>query len=109
VYAYSRIQLTRSFDRKVLLIFSAIVLDALATMWLMLVYGYGEVNPALNWVAENWSPSGMAIAKIAWSLALMSIVMIRKEFHKYIDYLVIGYFILYTFGWASQLIWEVIR
>lgn len=108
MYAYSKIRLRNSFDRKVILIFTAIVLDAVATVWLMCI-GFEEANPVMAWVAKNWDPSGMAIAKILWSLILMSIIMLRQEFRKYIDLLVIGYFILYTGGWWAQFVWEAIR
>ena len=108
MYALSRIRLRNSFDRKVILIFSAIVLDAVATVWLMAI-GFEEANPAMAWIAKQWDPSFMAIFKITWSLILMAAIMLRREFHKYVDFLVIGYFVLYTGGWWAQLIWEVLR
>jgi hypothetical protein len=92
-----------SFDRKVLLIYVAIVLDAVVTVWLM-SQGFGEANPIMNWVVKRWSISGMAIAKILWSLFLMASLLQLKEFKRYIDYLIIGYFLLYAGGWAIQLI-----
>lgn len=107
MYASSRIQLRRSFDRKVILIFSAIVLDAVATVWLMCI-GFEEANPAMAWVAKHWDPSGMAITKILWSLVLMSIITVRQEFRKYINLLVIGYFMLYAGGSVLPFIWEAI-
>jgi len=100
------IPLRKSFDRKVLLIFIAITTDAVITVWLM-TQGFGEVNPIMNWVAENWSVSGMAIAKILWSLVLIAFILRWKEFRKYIDYLIFGYFLLYVGGWLVQLIMEV--
>jgi hypothetical protein len=103
----SQIQLANSFDRKVLLIYTAIVLDAVATVWLI-TQGFGEANPVMNWVIKHWSISGMAIAKILWSLFLMGFVLRWKEFKRYIDYLIIGYFLLYVGGWLIQLIMETI-
>ena len=97
--------LESSFSRKVLLIFTAIVLDAVATVWLM-AQGFGEVNPIMNWVIAHWSISGMAIVKILWSLVLMAFILQWEEFKKYIDYLIIAYFLLYTGGWAVQFIME---
>ena len=108
MYASSRIQLRRSFDRKIILIFTAIVLDAVSTTWLM-YQGYGEANPIMNLVAKQWSPAGMAITKIIWSLALLSVILNYREFHKYVNHLIIGYFVLYAGGWSAQFIWEVMR
>ena len=108
MYAYSRIQLRNSFDRKVILIWLAIVFDAVATVWLM-CQGFGEVNPALQWVADNCGIPGLAIAKIAWSMILLSWLITRKQFNKYVDHLIIAYFVLYTGGWWAQFVWEAIR
>ena len=105
---FSRRQLPRSFNRKVILIWIAIVFDAVATVWLM-CQGYGEVNPALAWVAAKHGIPALAIVKITWSLILLSWLVLRKDFHKYINYLIIGYFVLYTAGWWAQFIWEAFR
>lgn len=98
--------LRESFNRKVLLIFIAIVLDAVVTVYLM-VKGFGEANPAMAWVAAVTSPSGMAVAKIIWSMILLFMLTKREEFRKYIDYLIVCYFLLYTGGWWIQLLMEV--
>jgi len=96
------------FSCKVILIFTVIVLDAVATVYLM-AHGYGEVNPVMGWVAEASSPSMMAVSKIAWSLALLGLLLGLKEFRRLIDYLIVGYAALYSTGWSAQLIWEVLR
>jgi len=104
----SKRPLKKSFDRKVILIFIAIVLDAVVTVWLM-AQGLGEANPIMAWVVGLVSPVGMAIVKILWSLALLLALMRRKEFKEYVDYLIIGYFLLYAGGWCTQFIMEIIR
>ena len=104
----SRIQLRNSFERKVFLVYTAIVLDAVATVWLI-TQGFGEANPIMNWVVDLASPAGMAVGKILWSLALLLILIRKEEFKRYIDYLIIGYFLLYIGGWLIQLIMEIIR
>jgi len=102
------ILLKNSFNRKVLFIFTVIVLDAVTTVWLM-AQGLGEVNPAMMWVVNHWSVSGMAITKILWSLVLLAFVLELPEFKKYTNHLIIGYFLLYIGGWLIQLIMEIIR
>ena len=91
----------RSFSLKVVLIFTVIVVDAVATVWLM-CQGFGELNPLMHWLAERWSIGGMAIFKIMWSLALMIWLVGVRPFRKYIDWLIIGYFVLYAGGWLIQ-------
>ena len=104
----SKKPLKKSFNRKVLLIFIAIVLDAVVTVWLM-AQGFEEANPIMSWVVNLISPVGMAIGKITWSLALLLMLMRREEFKKYIDHLIIGYFLLYAGGWCIQFIMEAIK
>jgi hypothetical protein len=100
--------LKKSFDRKVILIFVAIVLDAVATVWLM-AQGLGEANPIMSWLAGLVSPVGMAIVKIVWSAGLLFMLMRLEEFKRYIDYLIIGYFLLYAGGWLVQFIMEATK
>lgn len=95
-------------DLKILAVFIMVVLDAVATVWLMTL-GWEEANPALAWVAENWSISGMAITKILWTLVLMAFALQWQEFRKYVNYLIVGYVVLYTGGWWFQFAWEAIR
>jgi hypothetical protein len=70
--------------------------------------GYGEANPLMAWIAEAWSIPGMAIFKITWSLALMIFLLGLRPFHKFIDVLIVGYFVLYAGGWGVQFLMEVI-
>jgi hypothetical protein len=84
------------------------VLDAVVTVWLM-HQGFGEANPVLAWMAKEWSIPGMAIVKIAWSFVLLVWLVTRPQFHKYVNYLIIGYFVLYTGGWWAQFLWEARR
>jgi hypothetical protein len=100
--------LLSTFNRKVLLIFIAIVLDAVATVYLM-YQGYGEANPVMDWIANMSSPVMMAITKIVWSLLLLLVIVNREEFRKYINHLIIAYFVIYTGGWWAQFTWEVLR
>jgi len=102
----SKKPLRKSSSRKVLFIFIAIVLDAVVTVWLM-AQGFGEANPIMSWLAGLVSPSGMAIAKILWSMLLLCMLMRLKEFNKYIDHLIIGYFLLYAGGWWLQFAMEI--
>ena len=104
----SKRPLKKSFDRKILLIFTAIVLDSVVTVWLM-AQGLGEANPIMNWVAEVSSPPAMAAAKIVWSAFLLFALIRLEEFKKYLDYLIISYFLLYAGGWAVQFVMEITR
>lgn len=96
------------FNRKVILFFLAVILDAILTVYLM-TKGFGEANPIMNSLANMFSSTHMAIFKIIWTLILLMFIVNTKEFRKYINYLIIGYAIMYFGGWLVQIIWEIIR
>jgi len=96
------------FRRKVLFIFAFIVLDAVATVWFLSI-GFGEVNPAMDWVAQVFSPVCMAVAKIVWSLTLLISVVKAGKFREYINYLIVSYIVVYASSWLYQILWEVYK
>lgn len=98
----------RLFKRKILFIFTFIVLDAVVTSWLV-TEGFGEVNPVMNLVLQVSSSIYMAIIKIVWSLVLLVLIVETNKFKEYINYLIVSYITLYIGGWLYQILWEVYK
>ncbi len=93
------------FKRKVLSVFTFIVLDAVATVWLLSI-GFGEANPIMNLVVQISSSVCMAVVKIVWSLSLLVMIVKVNEFKEYINYLIISYIVVYAGSWLYQILWE---
>jgi hypothetical protein len=94
-----------SVEKKVLLLFIIVLIDSLATVYLIssgLVYS--ELNPIFEWIRLRSDVTFMIMVKIALSLFLLIAIIKNKYLDKHINWAIPAYLFILFGGVAIQLI-----
>jgi hypothetical protein len=94
-----------SVEKKVLLLFIIVLIDSLATVYLIssgLVYS--ELNPIFEWIRLRSDVTFMIMVKIALSLFLLITIIKNKYLDKHINWAIPAYLFILFGGVAIQLI-----
>jgi hypothetical protein len=97
-----------SSSKKILSLFVIIVCDSMLTIYLV-VEGWGEANPLMNWYMQMTSVTWMAITKIIGSFITLFLISKRKETERYLNWAIPLYICILMGGLMFQFIWESIN
>lgn len=90
--------------RKVLALFIIIVCDSILTVYLI-IKGWGEANPIMNWYIQLTDVTWMAITKIVISFILLLMIHKRDEASRQLDWVIPLYIFLLVGGIMFQFVW----
>lgn len=93
-----------SLHKKVLALFIVAVLDAVLTVGLV-VHGWGEANPMLNWYMHMTDVSTMAITKIVVTFLLLYIIYDKERAERHLDWAIPLYIVILFGGLVFQFAW----
>lgn len=92
-------------ERKVFSLFIIILIDSLATVYLISTgLAVGELNPILDWIRLNSDVTFMVMVKIGLSLFLLSAIVKSKYANKHLKWAIPTYVFMIFGGVATQLI-----
>ncbi len=97
-----------SFHTKILTLLTLAVADSLLTVFLV-VKGFGEANPLMNWYMQQTSVVWMAVTKIALTAFLLFLIHKKEIAERHLNWAIPTYLILFFAGVIAQWIFTLIN
>ena len=97
-----------SLHRKILSLLTIAVADALLTV-VLVVKGFGEANPLMNWYMQQTDVVWMAVTKIIMTTFLLFLIHKKAIAEKYLNWAIPTYLIILFGGLAVQWIFTIIK
>jgi hypothetical protein len=92
-----------NLHKKVLALFIIAVSDSILTVYLV-VKGWGEANPLMNWYMHMTDVTCMAITKIIGTFIILFLLYKRKETEKHLNWAIPAYLTILFGGVSIQLL-----
>ena len=97
-----------SLHIKILSLLTIAVADALLTVYLV-VQGFGEANPLMNWYMQQTNVVWMAITKIFITTFLLFLIHKKAVAEKHLNWAIPTYLIILFGGIGAQWIFTIIK
>ncbi len=96
-----------SLHTKILSLLTIAVADSLLTVFLV-VKGFGEANPLMNWYMHQTSVVWMAVTKISLTAFILFLISKNEIAEKHLNWAIPTYIIIFFLGIGSQWVFAIL-